>query len=169
VSEAARRLTLVRHAKASTEPRGGSRDFERPLAPRGEQDAARMGERLARAGVMPDRIVASTARRAAQTADAVARAIGYPTRDIERNDAVYMASRRELVERVEATDASVRHLLLVGHNPGMSELWGWLTGDLRTELPTCGIARLELETPAWDALFEGCARLIDFDYPKRDP
>jgi len=163
-----RLLTLVRHAKASSEHRGGRRDFERPLAPRGERDVVRMGERLASAGVRPERIVASTARRAGQTADAIAGAIGHPTAEIVRSDDLYMAGRRELLEAVTTTEATVRHLTLVGHNPGLSRLWGWLVDDDGVELPTCGIARLALDVEDWASVFEGCARLIDFDYPKRD-
>lgn len=164
-----RMLTLVRHAKASAPHRGDQRDFARPLAPRGERDAVRMGERLARTGVRPDRIVASTARRAQQTADAIARAIGYPVERIDRSDAVYMASHRALVELIESTSPDVRHLMLVGHNPDLSRLWGWLTGDDGAELPTCGVARLELDVDAWPEVCAGCARLVEHDYPKRDP
>ena len=160
-------LTLIRHAKAVSEQRGERRDFERPLAPRGEGDAVRMARRLAAAGVAPDLIVSSSARRAAQTAAAIAPALDYPPERIEHAEDLYLAGPRTLLEYVHATDRDVLHLALVGHNPGLSDLWGWLTGDPGANLPTCGIARLELEADSWSEVLPGCAVLLEFDYPKR--
>lgn len=162
-----RLLTLIRHAKASVEQRGGGGDFERALAPRGERDVVRMGKRLATAGSTPDLIVSSAALRADQTARAIAVEIGHPLDQIVTSEDLYLASERYLLDSVRATDPAVRHLALVGHNPGLSDLWGWLTDDYGTNLPTCGIARLELETESWREVIPGCALLVDFDYPKR--
>jgi len=162
-----RRLTLIRHAKASNERKSGQDDHDRPLASRGEADVEAMGRRLADDGFLPDRIVASTARRAEQTADAIATAIGFPLERIDRTIDVYLAGRSQLQAIVEETDRAVDHLALVGHNPGMSLLWGWLTDDDHAELPTCGVARLELPIDDWREVFEGCARLLEFARPDR--
>ena len=67
-------ILLMRHAKA--EPGvPGQKDFDRPLAERGDEDALRMGRALAKMGEVPDAIVSSPAARAKQTAEAAARAI----------------------------------------------------------------------------------------------
>ena len=57
---------LIRHAKSSWANPLQS-DYERPLNERGEHDAPMMGKRLKEAGIIPDKIIASTAKRAAQT------------------------------------------------------------------------------------------------------
>jgi phosphohistidine phosphatase len=160
-----RLLTLIRHAEASSQRAPGRRDFDRPLTPAGERDVVEIAARLSRLGLSPDRLAASTARRAQMTADAVADAIGFPRARIDRVEALYMASHRQLRAEVEATDDRVGHLALVGHNPGLSLLWGWLAADDGAELPTCGVARLALEIDAWAAAYEGCARLVAFDAP----
>src|SRR6202008_3755939 len=67
---------LMRHAKSDwNQP--GVEDFERPLNDRGFEDAPRMGKALARAEIVPDRVVASPARRAQQTAELVAKGCGF--------------------------------------------------------------------------------------------
>ena len=69
-------VLILRHAKSDWgDP--GKADFDRPLAKRGLEDAPRMGEVLARFECVPDRILASPAQRAKQTAELVAKACGY--------------------------------------------------------------------------------------------
>ncbi len=69
-------LLVLRHAK-SDRSNDTLRDHDRPLAPRGEADAPRMGAALAALDMIPDCIVTSTAVRARETAHLVAAAMGY--------------------------------------------------------------------------------------------
>jgi phosphohistidine phosphatase len=78
----AKRIVLIRHAKSSWANPLQS-DFERPLNDRGQQDAPMMGKRLKDAGIVPDKIISSTAKRASQTAKHIAKSTGYSTDDIE--------------------------------------------------------------------------------------
>ena len=69
-------ILLMRHAKA--EPGvPGQKDFDRPLAERGNEDALRMGRALAKTGEVPDAIVSSPAARAKQTAEGAARTMKF--------------------------------------------------------------------------------------------
>ena len=75
-------IILVRHAKSSWKnPRLD--DFERPLNKRGRRDAPLMGEKLKERQILPDLILASPAKRARKTADLIAKAIGYPRKNIQ--------------------------------------------------------------------------------------
>ena len=65
-----RSLLLLRHAKSAWPD--GVADLERPLARRGERAAELVGRFLADHGLVPDRVVSSPARRAAETAERVA-------------------------------------------------------------------------------------------------
>jgi phosphohistidine phosphatase len=165
---ATRHLTLIRHAKANADHRGGRGDFDRPLAERGEKDVKRMGKRLAAIGFAPDRIVSSAALRAHQTACEIARRIDHSASAIETREDMYLASGGSLLDVVRETDASLEHLALVGHNPGLSDLWDWLVDERGSVLPTCGIARLELTLGCWADASPGDAILLEFDFPKRD-
>ncbi|MBW2231005.1 MAG: histidine phosphatase family protein [Deltaproteobacteria bacterium] len=165
---ATKHLTLIRHAKASVNHRGGRGDFDRPLAERGERDAKRMATRLAAIGFAPDLLVSSAAERALQTAHEIAGRIDDLAESIVTRDDMYLASARALLDIVRETEAGVRHLVLVGHNPGLSDLWDWLVDERGGGLPTGGIARLELSVGSWLDASQGDAILLDFDHPRRE-
>lgn len=162
-------LTLIRHAAALSEQPGRGSDHERTLSSTGEREVGKIAIRLCAVACMPDRIVASSARRTAQTADAIAAEIGYPLERVERSDDLYLAGAARLVEWLGAVADRTRHLALVGHNPGLSDLWDWLTDDDAASLPTCGVARFELDIASWAELAPGCGRLVAFDSPDRGP
>ena len=159
-------LTLIRHAKSSWK-RVDLTDFERPLNHRGERDAPRMGERLAAEGVKPERIVSSSAVRAEQTARKIAEAIALEPEALQLDRSLYLASPVDLLETVRGLDAALEHVALVAHNPGITDFVNRLANTRIDNVPTCGIARLRLEIDRWSDAEEGCAALVDFDYPKR--
>ena len=69
-----RRLVLLRHAKSDYPDEVA--DHDRPLAARGRRDAPLVGRWLARSGYRPDAVICSTARRARETWDLVAKLSG---------------------------------------------------------------------------------------------
>ena len=58
-------LLLLRHAKSSWKDEDIS-DHERPLNKRGKKDAPKMGKLLKNLNLTPDKIISSSAKRAAQ-------------------------------------------------------------------------------------------------------
>ena len=68
-------LLILRHAKSSWQNNDLS-DHDRPLNPRGQRDAPDVGKRLRNEGLIPDAVLSSTAKRARQTAEAVAEESG---------------------------------------------------------------------------------------------
>src|ERR1051325_1293346 len=140
-----RRLLLLRHAKSSwSEP--GARDHDRPLNRRGQEAAPRVGAYLARHGLIPDRILCSTARRARETWELVA-----------AGEKIYNASPRALVDVFRRADPRAASLLVVGHNPGLQEAATALiaSGDLedrerlREKLPTGGLVVIDFAIADW--------------------
>jgi phosphohistidine phosphatase len=81
---------LLRHDKSSWK-NPGLDDHERPLNRRGRQVAKRMEEYLWRAKVAPDVVLCSTAVRAKQTLDPIAKRIRPPKVVFERAKAVAMS------------------------------------------------------------------------------
>lgn len=159
-------LVLVRHAKASWAVPGQG-DFERPLNPRGQRDAPEMGRRLAARGFAPDLFLASPAVRAHQTARNIARQLDFPREDIEWEPAIYEASAEDLLAILRGLDPGATRALLVGHNPGFTDLVNALTGADLANLPTCGVAEIDLAVDAWAAVAAGAGRLPRLDTPKR--
>ncbi|MHB8647784.1 MAG: SixA phosphatase family protein [Thermomicrobiales bacterium] len=153
-------LLVLRHAKSDRSDTT-RRDHDRPLAPRGEADAPRMGTALAALDLMPDRILTSTATRARETARLVAATIGYRGAMTEAHE-LYAASVDTLLDRLRDA-ADEKTLLLVGHNPGLEELICLLTGGGDAEpivrLPTAGLACLALDIEEWQEIHEACGLL----------
>lgn len=144
-----RTLILLRHAAATTPwPDGG--DFERALTPDGRAEAEAAGRLLAERGTRPQRLLTSPAHRARATADIVARCLGLARTGVEEDPALYLAAPAALRAAIAATDAAVGCLLLVGHNPGLSDLAADLdpAGE-DVMLATGAFVRLELPLPDW--------------------
>lgn len=160
-----RTLTLLRHAKSSwTNP--SLADFDRPLNKRGERDAPEMGRRLKRRGVRPSLIISSPAARAFATARAVADALGYPAADIEQEAALYHASPDTILRIVADQDARHSHILVCGHNPGLTDVASRLIGADVGNLPTAAVFSVSAVADDWRA-FPYCAlELEGYDYPK---
>ena len=162
------RLILLRHGKSSWDDPGLD-DFHRPLAPRGLRNVPEMGRRLARRNQCPDRVVTSTATRALTTARAVARELGYREDLIVEAPELYLAGPDTILAVVRRAPASVRTLMVVGHNPGFTELAN-LLDDIRLDnMPTAGMLCTTFDGPDWAGLDPAHARFEWFDYPQRQP
>ena len=161
-----KRLTLVRHAKSDWAD-ARLEDFERPLSARGERDAPAMAGRLLEAGLKPTLIITSPAVRALATAKALARVFDYPARRIRHADEAYLAAPDELLELVHTLGGRTAHVLLVGHNPGISQLAALLAGDHSLgEVPTAAVMSFKVPVKEWPSLAPGTAERVLYDFPK---
>lgn len=111
------RLILLRHGKAEPDSETGD-DFDRRLAPRGVQESADMGARLADMGFLPKIALVSPAARAQATWEAAQGA--FPSVETRTLDHLYHADSFTI--RQAAEDAGPGTVIVVGHNPGMQEL-----------------------------------------------
>jgi phosphohistidine phosphatase len=131
-------VTLVRHAHAEW-PAYTGKDFDRPLTERGVEDTLAAAREILAAGLRPDLLLGSTARRAKDTALILARELGLPSGALRFVDRLYNASAATMEMAVQDSAARSKHILLVGHNPGISELARRLTGDAtQALLPPAG-------------------------------
>lgn len=159
-------LTILRHGK-STRNDVGLSDYERPLSPRGETDAPLMAERITDAGIRPSLIMSSPAARAWATAKLVAKSISYPVEFLHREDRLYLASVDKLLDVMAEQDAAFNSIVLVGHNPGLTELANHVLPGVTDSIPTCGIVSLNIETDTWDLRQNNPVELGLVDSPKR--
>lgn len=161
-----KRLTLLRHAKSSWED-PGLRDFERPLARRGQRDAPMMGARLAQRGFAPDLLLTSPAVRAEQTARLVATKLATAELEYRSHENLYHASPGEILSIVASIEDIYDDVLLVGHNPGLTQLANMLLPTLRlANLPTCGVVAIDGESSSWRQFDSATFSLRFYDYPK---
>jgi phosphohistidine phosphatase len=166
-------LSLFRHAKSSWDD-AGVKDFDRPLAPRGETAAPRMGAFMAEHDIQPQLILCSPAQRTRQTLDLVLPHLGGdPT--VVYEEGFYLARASQLLARVRKVEPHVRHIMIIGHDPGMHGLAVELAGSgaprnmqaLAAKFPTAGLAVLDFELDDWSQIEPGLGQLRLFMTPKR--
>jgi phosphohistidine phosphatase len=138
-------VSILRHGVAEKLRPGGS-DAERVLTPKGREKLRRV-LRLARAAaVRPSIILTSPLVRAVQTAE-VAAAILPHRREVVRTNALLPTASPEEVWQELRSRKKEQELLLVGHEPLLSQLIGYLLGapGLRVELKKAGLVRIQIE------------------------
>jgi phosphohistidine phosphatase len=161
-----KQLILLRHAKSSWD-NGALGDVDRPLSDRGDRDAPRMGKRLKSRHARPGLVLASHATRAQRTAKLVTRALGVRADVIQTEEKLYLAAPASVLAVVARQDDAHHCLLVVGHNPGLTDLVNQLVPDLALDnLPTAGVVAIDLATTTWKDVAEAPAKLAYYDYPK---
>lgn len=137
-------LYLLRHGVAVPHGTPDIPDDERPLTPDGEKGVRRVARGLRRMGIKPDRIVTSPLPRAFRTAEIVAEVLEMAD-TLETADALRAQSDATSI-RAWVTARAESRLLLVGHNPSLSDLVGLLItgnqGPVVCELRKGGVAAL---------------------------
>ncbi len=153
-------LYLMRHAKSSWKK--ALPDHERPLNRRGKKAAKQIGLELVHRGIVPDLILASDAKRARSTAKRLLRAFAQEARPpLQLDPAIYEADAREILQEIAQTDETVRNLMVIGHNPGISELTVMLTGDESLDwLPTGAVIGMKIEGKRWKDMGPGDGKLF---------
>ena len=148
-------LILVRHAKSSWKL-DDCPDFYRPLNERGYREAPVLARRIATEGSAPHTLLSSPAVRAYSTALFLRSAWMLPWDQLAIAPPVYEATAGNLLDWLAAEERPEK-VVVVGHNPGLSDLFAWLTAADAPELRTaCAVAlSLHPTTP----LERGTARL----------
>ena len=157
-------LILVRHAKAE-DPTGKGDDFDRILTKEGERDAASMGERLRSMKINPSVIVSSSAERAIGTARIIQKRIQH-TKHILLEKAIYEADVSSLMDVVWELSEDAISAMLVGHNPGFTDLLHHLCETNIENIPKGGVAGIRIDTDTWASISKKSGTLLFFDSPK---
>jgi len=161
-----KRLLLVRHAKSSWDHPDLS-DFERPLNRRGHHDAPLMGRILKEMNVVSDLIISSPAVRAISTARYFAESMDYPLEKIITNDQLYDAIPSDIINVISEVGKSVNALMIVGHNPGLTEAADQLSGKINDNIVTSAIFNIDFDTDSWKKISRKNARIGFYEFPKK--
>ena len=144
-----KRLTLMRHANAQWKDPQFS-DFDRPLNRRGTSEAEAIARRLIELKLHPTAVLTSPARRAQQTADIVVRELGMTSRSLRTEESLYLAPAEEILRIIYATGPRIPHVMIVGHNPGISEIGTLLAPNLHIgDLTTAAVCSLTFDVRSW--------------------
>jgi phosphohistidine phosphatase len=159
-------LIFVRHAKSDW---GNEflKDIDRPLNERGYTDAYFMSDWFAKNKTAPDKILASTAARALNTALIFARSLDFDMTHFHLDKNIYESPVARLLAIVRAQDDSVNSLMVFGHNPSFTDICNILSDELFFDnLPTCGMVAFNFDTNNWSGIKEKKGRLNYYQFPK---
>jgi len=109
--------------------------------------AGNIGRTLAGLGLSPSLVLCSDAKRAIETYD-LAKAAFRGTPKVEYKSELYNASAEAIYDLVAKTPDNVDTVMIVGHNPGFSEVVSWLSAA-QYNLGTAHAAVLNCESETW--------------------
>jgi len=161
-----RTLFLMRHAKSSWRDPGID-DHERTLLGKGRRAVSQMVSTIEGRGLRFDLVLSSTAARAVETANLLIEGLAFKG-PLELSRRLYLAEPSVYLEVLGELDDALDHVLVIGHNPGISELVFRLTGQ-EVDMPTAALAHIELPCDSFAAI-DGTTRgeLVAFLRPQRD-
>ncbi|MHB8439230.1 MAG: SixA phosphatase family protein [Acidimicrobiales bacterium] len=169
-----KRVWILRHAKAGPH---SADDHGRTLVERGRRQCAGIADQLSKKmgpGGFPPLVISSSAQRAQLTAQLVVEALGAPT-TIEVDKQMYQADADDIVVRLQALDDEIDSVVVVGHNPALSELAVLLTADdddkgrskVRDGLPTAGLVIFGFDVSRWGNVCAHGGRVEAMYVPER--
>jgi phosphohistidine phosphatase len=159
-------LIIVRHAKSDW---GNEylKDIDRSLSERGYNDAYFLSQWFTKNKQFPDHIICSPATRALSTALIFLRAMDLPLSAISLEDDIYESPADKILAVIQKQDRKVERLMVVGHNPGFTDLCNHLTEDMFFEnIPTCGIVSFLFDTKKWSDVELKKGKLSFYQFPK---
>lgn len=134
------RLYVIRHATAESGETVGLDDEDRRLVEEGRTESRLAAQALARMDARPDLVVTSPLRRAVETARPIAAMLDVP---LEQDRLLRPGFDEAAFAAVIDRHGSAGDLALVGHEPDLSSLVGYLTGA-RVALPKAAIVRIDV-------------------------
>lgn len=160
-------LYLVRHAKSDWGAEGLS-DIDRPLNKRGYRDAHFMSILMKDKKSLPDLIITSPAIRAISTALIFCRNFNLSYSDIVINANLYDTNVNQYKDIIAHIDNRYKSIMVVGHNPIISDFANNLTKSFMSTIATCGILEIrQSESDVnWKNFNEKTGEHFFYDFPK---
>ncbi len=137
-------IYLMQHGEAHAE----DQDPERSLTPGGEDQIRSSGKALKKLGVDVDLIVSSPKKRARQTAEIVAKELGYPKEGIAVTEALEPLTPAEDAIAYLGRLGDKGKMLLAGHLPSLGEIASNLMSEgtrVSIHFEMGGVCRIDVE------------------------
>lgn len=146
-------LYLVRHAKASLENRMGS-DIDRPLLEKGLKRTRYIIDYLNNRQTHLDLIISSPAVRAFETARVLAHALNFPLTNIKIERMLYEGDADKIGDLFYDLPPKTESLMIVGHNPTITNFANLLLTEPIDHLPTSGVVCIQFDAISWDEIWQ---------------
>jgi len=141
-------IFILRHGIAGSHVAGSAADAERPLTDEGRAELRRVAAAMEQLKLSFEVILSSPYKRAHQTAELVAKARGEEKKLRLSEHLTPAGSARELIDSINDIEPRPDSILLVGHEPHLSELISFLiSGQSRAGvlLKKAGLAKLGVD------------------------
>ena len=145
-------LYIMRHAAASH----ASSDFDRPLNLEGRKQLEGFCAHTLGLFDSVSHVLCSTATRTRQTCVGI-KDILIPSIQYHFLDSLYHAPAGILLEEVQLLPDTARDVLVIAHNPGVSDFLGLCAAPVSMTLGTAQVACFEVKADSWGILtFSDC-------------
>ncbi len=140
-------IYIVRHGKSGWEYDSVA-DYDRPLMERGISSTTLLCKQL-KMYPKPDLILSSPANRALHTATIIARGLNYNLNDLQINEGIYEAAPSTLINIIKSMPDTINKLMIVGHNPGFTQIASYFSGIKISELSTSECFMISFDITKW--------------------
>ncbi len=144
-------LFLMRHAKSSWK-HAELNDLDRPLLEKGLKRTRLIIEYFLNNNVKIELIICSHALRSIDTARIIAHAFNVEDNNFRIEKGVYTADADSLTDQLYDLPATVSNVMIVGHNPAITNLANTFLSEKIDYLPTSGVVAVDFDTNEWDEL-----------------
>ena len=143
-----KKITLLRHGDSSYQD-SIINDWARPLSTEGEKECHDVAKFVKDCHPLPSKIISSNARRTIETIKILLEKNKWDSGILSVDKELYLASAKLLIKIIQNQPESINDLIIVGHNPGLSELSSSLLKQ-SIYLPTSGCVSLNINLDLWD-------------------
>ena len=166
ITNAMKTIYILRHAKSSWDT-PNLIDHQRPIIEKGIKRTMLIGDYLAKNNIKTGLMISSDAVRAFETSKLIAAAIGYPIESIKTDHRIYLEGGRHIFEVINDVPQKIDSIMIVGHNPTLTNFVNDFTDDSIEWLPTSGIVSISFETDDWKEITGATSTLNFAVYPKQ--
>ncbi len=155
-------ICFMRHGTAEKIKSEGT-DYSRHLTDKGKKESKKILKSIKNeTSFNCDVIITSVALRAVETASIAAKKFGFSKEDIIINEYLYqnvnMITFKSIFNKI---DNSIQSIMLIGHNPILSEIVSRFFPDFSHEMPASSAVSIDFETDDWNKIFE-CGKNLKF-------
>ena len=115
---------------------------------------------------MPDLVISSCSLRTQETADQLADKLKFEGPRYYLRE-LYLTPPETLKEMLMMQENHFDRILVVGHNPQITELVNMLTAEHISKIPTVGVVAINFDIEEWSELEEAQGEIDFFIYPKQ--
>lgn len=157
-------ILLVRHAKSGWDD-DIKADFDRRLTKQGNKDAAEMAALIHRNVPQIDHILSSSSVRAMATTQYFADAYNIDFANIVADIGLYEKNHLYARRLLASQNDTHNTILLVAHNPMITDLFMQLTSSLTFTLEACSVSYIEFPIQHWSEINDCRGKLIFTEAP----